>query len=66
MRSHGDTFQDLRRKKHTRRGPTARSSYEHYMALARQSVISGDAIETESLYQHADHYFRVMKKAVAE
>jgi hypothetical protein len=31
------------------------------MALAREAALSGDAVEMENFYQHAEHYFRVMK-----
>jgi Domain of unknown function (DUF4167) len=30
------------------------------MALAREVAASGDRIAAENLYQHAEHYFRVM------
>jgi len=35
------------------------------MDLARAAVTSGDAIESENYYQHAEHYFRLMNKAAA-
>jgi Domain of unknown function (DUF4167) len=31
------------------------------VALARATALTGDAIETENYYQHAEHYFRLMK-----
>ena len=31
------------------------------MALARAAALTGDAVETENYYQHAEHYFRLMK-----
>ena len=34
--------------------------FERYVALAREASISGDRIAAENLYQHAEHYFRVM------
>jgi hypothetical protein len=34
--------------------------FERYIALAREAQSSGDRITAESLYQHAEHYFRVM------
>jgi hypothetical protein len=37
--------------------------FERYIALAREAVASGDRIAAESLYQHAEHYFRVMNAA---
>ena len=34
--------------------------FERYVALAREAVTSGDRIAAENLYQHAEHYFRIM------
>lgn len=34
--------------------------FERYIALAREAQASGDRISAENLYQHAEHYFRVM------
>src|SRR5271156_2994164 len=34
--------------------------FERYVALAREAITSGDRIAAENLYQHAEHYFRVM------
>lgn len=34
--------------------------FERYVALAREAAASGDRIVAENLYQHAEHYFRVM------
>jgi hypothetical protein len=34
--------------------------FERYVALAREAQSSGDRIAAENLYQHAEHYFRVM------
>ncbi len=38
-----------------------RANYERYIALARESVQVGDAVQTENWYQHADHYLRMMR-----
>jgi hypothetical protein len=43
------------------KGANAKASYEKYVALARAAALTGDAIETENYYQHAEHYFRLMK-----
>jgi hypothetical protein len=40
----------------------AKRSYERYTALARAAASTGDAVETENLYQHAEHYFRMMRE----
>jgi hypothetical protein len=42
-------------------GGNARQRYERYLARARDAQLSGDTIEMENCYQHAEHYFRVMK-----
>jgi hypothetical protein len=31
------------------------------VTLGRAAALSGDAVETENYYQHAEHYFRLMK-----
>ena len=41
----------------------AKQKYERYLARAREAQVSGDVIETENCYQHAEHYFRVMSEA---
>ena len=39
----------------------AQKNYERYMALAREAALSGDNVEMENCYQHAEHYYRVMR-----
>ena len=39
----------------------ARQNYERYLVRAREAQLSGDVIEMENCYQHAEHYFRVMR-----
>ncbi len=34
--------------------------FERYVAMAREAQTSGDRISAENLYQHAEHYFRIM------
>src|SRR5258707_9470007 len=34
--------------------------FERYVALAREAALGGDRIAAENLYQHAEHYFRIM------
>ena len=47
------------------RGPAksanAKANYEKYVMLARAAARSGDVVETENYYQHAEHYLRLMK-----
>jgi hypothetical protein len=38
----------------------AKRTYERYIVLVRAPTLTGDTIETENLYQHAGHYFRLM------
>ena len=38
---------------------SAHQIFERYIALAREAATSGDRIAAESLYQHAEHYFRL-------
>jgi hypothetical protein len=37
--------------------------FERYVALAREASTSGDRVAAENLYQHAEHYFRVINAA---
>ena len=43
------------------RAGNAHQNYERYLALAREAMSNGDRIEAENFYQHAEHYFRVMR-----
>jgi len=38
----------------------AKRQYERYLALAQAALVSGDAIEAQNFYQHAEHFYRVM------
>src|ERR1700738_4366820 len=42
---------------------TFKTSEQRYIALAREASTSGDRVASENLYQHAEHYFRVMNAA---
>jgi Domain of unknown function (DUF4167) len=42
---------------------TAHQIFERYVALAREASTSGDRVAAENLYQHAEHYFRIMNAA---
>jgi hypothetical protein len=37
--------------------------YEKYLTLARDSSASGDRIQAENYYQHAEHYYRLISAA---
>ena len=34
--------------------------FERYLAMAREAQAGGDRVAAENLYQHAEHYFRIM------
>jgi len=40
---------------------TTQKTYQRYLALARAAGLAGDMIAMENYYQHAEHYFRVMR-----
>ena len=40
----------------------AKKSYERYISLASAAASTGDVIEAENLYQHAEHYLRLMSE----
>jgi Domain of unknown function (DUF4167) len=42
-------------------GGNAPQQYERYLARAREAQVAGDSVEVENCYQHAEHYFRVMR-----
>jgi hypothetical protein len=44
----------------------AHRNYERYLALAREATQNGDMIEAENFYQHAEHYFRVMRERATD
>ena len=37
--------------------------FERYLAMAREAQTSGDRIAAENLFQHAEHYYRIMQAA---
>ena len=37
--------------------------FERYLAMAREAASSGDRVAAENLYQHAEHYYRIMQAA---
>jgi len=43
----------------------AKHKYERYLALANATSVTGDVVKAENYYQHAEHYFRVMRNAAA-
>jgi hypothetical protein len=39
---------------------SAHQIFERYVALAREATIGDDRVAAENLYQHAEHYFRIV------
>jgi len=48
--------------RHNGSGGNAHRNYERYVALGREASLNGDTVEAENYYQHAEHYFRVMRE----
>jgi len=42
---------------------TPHQIFDRYIALAREASTSDDRVAAENLYQHAEHYFRVVNAA---
>lgn len=63
---HRDGETTNRRRQQSQDGKSASSnpktSYERYIALARNAALTGDAVTSENFYQHAEHYFRLMRE----
>lgn len=41
------------------------SSFERYTAMAEAAAAAGNAVDAEYYYQHAEHYYRLMKLKAA-
>lgn len=57
-----DHHRDNHNRDHTKsngRG-NPRELHQKYLTLAREAIQSGDIIEAEQHFQHAEHYYRVM------
>jgi len=39
----------------------SKRNYERYLSLARAATLTGDAVEIQNHYQHAEHYLRLMR-----
>jgi Domain of unknown function (DUF4167) len=53
------------RRRQNASASNASRNYERYVALGREAARSGDVIEAENFYQHAEHYFREMSNRTA-
>jgi len=42
----------------------AKASHDRYVVLARAAASAGDQVEAENLYQHAEHYCRLMRQGI--
>jgi len=41
---------------------TSARGHQRYVALAREAGLKGDAVEAENCYQHAEHFYRLMRE----
>jgi uncharacterized protein DUF4167 len=57
----GDRRNTTRQHQNRSLGNASRN-HARYLALAREATLAGDTIEAENCYQHAEHYFRVMRE----
>ena len=57
------------RSRQPQRGPNSKSNWQrlrdHYLQRARAALDDGDRVGAENLYQHADHYFRMIEGTAA-
>ncbi len=60
--NHSKRPQSKNRRSQTATGniANAKRSYERYITLASDAVSTGDVVEIENFYQHAEHYLRQM------
>lgn len=45
---------------------TASHIHEKYLSLARDATVSGDRVQAENYFQHAEHYYRIVAAAQAQ
>jgi Domain of unknown function (DUF4167) len=63
LRRRGGRLRPLATRRPQNGAGNARQNYERYLARAHEAQLAGDAVEMENCYQHADHYFRLMRAA---
>ncbi|MDP6440898.1 MAG: DUF4167 domain-containing protein [Pelagibacteraceae bacterium] len=63
LRIHGinSTSKNFQKTFFGRNGLKAEKLLEKYNGLAREALLNGDKILSESYYQHADHFLRVVE-----
>jgi hypothetical protein len=47
--------------RHRQNAASARTNYQRYVALAREAGLKGDDVAAENFFQHAEHFYRVMR-----
>ncbi len=60
-----DRYRNRRPGRKSKSPTNHRRNFDRYTALARTALTSGDAIEAEHYFQHAEHYFRLMSEPAA-
>lgn len=41
---------------------SAQQNLDKYLAMARKAIIAGDRVIAEGFFQHADHYYRIVRE----
>ena len=62
FKSHFPSKDSFQRKVPTRNNHNASKLVEKYNNLAREALTNGDKILSESYFQHADHFTRILKE----
>ena len=52
-------------KKPVAKPGNARAQFDRYTALAQEAARTGDKIQAENFYQHAEHYLRLLNAGAA-
>ncbi|MET0651525.1 MAG: DUF4167 domain-containing protein [Hyphomicrobiaceae bacterium] len=59
----GGDRRNVAARPHQNGSGNASRNHARYLVLAREATLAGDTIEAENCYQHAEHYFRVMRES---
>jgi hypothetical protein len=69
LRQPADRRQRAQRENRTNNAQNVRihwqRRHEHFTSLARTASVSGNAVDAENYFQHAEHYFRMMQGTAA-
>jgi len=57
-----NSFSNLRPRNNFQSQKSAEKLVEKYNGLAKEALTSGDRILSESFFQHADHYMRIVEE----